>query len=42
MSQNKKKENWTFFNEEWNAPYWEDGVDVIDKRKKNNNTAVED
>ena len=33
MSENKK-ENFTFFNEEWNRSDWEDNVDVVDERKK--------
>jgi hypothetical protein len=33
--ENKKRENFTFFNEEWNAPFFEDGVDEIDTRKPN-------
>jgi hypothetical protein len=37
-----KQENWTFFNEEWNAPFWEDGADVVDQRKNNKNSLVED
>lgn len=43
MSEKKtKKEPFTFFNEEWNEPFWEDGADVIDQRSKNINGAVED
>lgn len=42
MSKNKKRETWTFFNEEWNAPFWEDGVDIIDTRTKKENGTVED
>ena len=38
----KKRENFTFFNEEWNQPFWEDGVDEIDIRNKPQNGAVED
>ena len=38
----KKRENFTFFNEEWNQPFWEDGVDVIDTRKKPENGIIED
>jgi hypothetical protein len=30
-----KKDNYTYFNEEWNIPDWEDGVDQIDTRKNN-------
>jgi hypothetical protein len=37
-----KRENYTFFNEEWNAPFWEDGADVIDQRRETKNTIVED
>jgi len=37
-----KRENFTFFNEEWNTPFWEDGADVLDTRKKKTNGAVED
>jgi hypothetical protein len=33
--ENKKREKYTFFNEEWNAPFFEDGVDEIDTRKPN-------
>lgn len=43
MSEKKtKKENFTFFNEEWNQPFWEDGVDVVDIRKKTKSGVVED
>lgn len=42
MKENKKRENFTFFNEEWNQPFWEDGVDVFDTRNKPQNGAVED
>ena len=42
MSENKKRETWTFFNEEWNQPFWEDGVDVIDRRPKKESGVVED
>lgn len=43
MSEKKtKKENFTFFNEEWNQPFWEDGADVLDTRKKTKNGVVED
>ena len=43
MSENKtKRENFTFFNEEWNQPFWEDSVDVLDQRNKKSNGAVED
>lgn len=38
----ERKETYTFFNEEWNQPFWEDGADVIDQRKENKNTLVED
>lgn len=37
-----KKENWTFFNEEWNQPFWEDGADIIDQRKSKKSDLVED
>lgn len=37
-----KKENYTFFNEEWNEPFWEDGADVIDQRKYIKRDIVED
>ena len=37
-----KKENYTFFNEEWNRQDWEDGVDEIDQRKENKKTTKED
>ena len=43
MSDNKKKrDNFTFFNEEWNQPFWEDGIDIIDRRKDNKNSLIED
>ena len=42
MKENKKRENFTFFNEEWNQPFWEDGADVIDQRKDKKNSLVED
>lgn len=42
MSENKKRENFTFFNEEWNQPFWEDSADVVDSRKKSQNSLVED
>ena len=42
MKENKKQENFTFFNEEWNQPFWEDGADVINPRHKKINSAVED
>ena len=43
MSENKtKRENFTFFNEEWNQPFWEDGADVLDQRKKNRGELIED
>jgi hypothetical protein len=35
MKENKKRENFTFFNEEWNQPFWEDGADVLDQRNHN-------
>ena len=38
----ERKEIYTFFNEEWNNPTWEDGADVIDNRNKKTNGAVED
>jgi hypothetical protein len=37
-----KREPFTFFNEEWNQPFWEDGADVVDGRKKNTSGTVED
>ena len=37
-----KRDNFTFFNEEWNQPFWEDDIDVIDQRNKTTNGAVED
>jgi hypothetical protein len=37
-----KQEKFTFFNEEWNQPFFEDGADVIDQRSKKNSGAVED
>jgi len=37
-----KQNNFTFFNEEWNQPFWEDGADVIDQRKDNSSSLVED
>ena len=37
-----KKENFTFFNEEWNLPDWEDSTDVVDSRKKTRNSVIED
>ena len=37
-----KRENFTFFNEEWNAPFWEDGADVLDQRNKKSSGVVED
>jgi hypothetical protein len=36
----ERKEIYTFFNEEWNTPFWEDGVDVIDQRNKNKRTTT--
>jgi hypothetical protein len=43
MNTNKtKRENFTFFNEEWNQPFWEDGADEIDQRKDNKSSLVED
>jgi hypothetical protein len=38
----EEKETYTFFNEEWNLPFWEDGADVLDQRKKKTNGSVED
>lgn len=40
----KKQDTFTFFNEEWNAPYWEDGVDEIKgyPNKKQNKGPIED
>lgn len=37
-----KKENFKFFNEEWNEPFFEDNVDEIDTRKENKKTTEED
>jgi len=37
-----KKENFTFFNEEWNQPFWEDNADVVDHRKENKSSLTED
>ena len=42
MNENKKRDNFTFFNEEWNQPFWEDGADVIDTRNKDTKNTVED
>jgi hypothetical protein len=43
MSEKKtKKENYTFFNEEWNEPFWEDGADVVDQRNHTKRDVVED
>lgn len=42
MKENKKRENFTFFNEEWNQPFWEDGADVIDTRNKSKTDVAED
>ena len=37
-----KRESYTFFNEEWNQPFWEDGVDIINKQQKNKKNVTED
>ena len=43
MSEKKsKREPFTFFNEEWNQPFWEDSVDVMDSRNKTTSGVVED
>jgi len=38
----KKRDNMTFFNEEWNQPFFEDNIDEIDTRKKERKTTEED
>ena len=43
MSENKtNRDGFTFFNEEWNQPFLEDRIDVIDQRNKKTNNSVED
>lgn len=42
MNENKKRDNFTFFNEEWNQPFWEDSADVVDQRKRKKNDLIED
>jgi len=38
------KSKFTFFNEEWNQPFWEDNADTLDTRNKNKkeNGVIED
>jgi hypothetical protein len=38
----EKQMGFTFFNEEWNQPFWEDNVDVLDSRNRTTSEAVED
>ena len=38
----EKQMPFTFFNEEWNQPFWEDNVDVLDSRNRTTSEVVED